>query len=109
MTFQSQRIGDAFVRAVDRYTLPRLPVGVALFRPKLDVRFRFRDGRRINSDRRYIAEDNFWTSYVDELAVTEVPGNHDNMVLEPNVRVLVAGIRNAIVRAEELYSRKPGL
>ena len=106
LTFQSQRIGDAFVRAVDRYALPEVPVRVALFRPKLDVRFKFKDGRRINADRRYINEDNFWTPYVASLEVMEVPGNHDNMVLEPNVRVLVSGIGASMSRAENaLHSR----
>jgi thioesterase domain-containing protein len=99
-TFQSQRIGQAFERAVNRYHLPAVPVNVSLFRPRLDVRFAFRDGRRINADRRYIAEDNLWTPYVAQLDIFEVPGNHDNMVLEPNVRVLVAAIRKSLARAE---------
>jgi thioesterase domain-containing protein len=114
LTFQSQRIGDAFVRAVDRYTLRKVSVPVALFRPKLDVRFTFRDGRRINSDRRYISEDNFWTPYVDRLEITEVPGNHDGMVLEPNVRVLVAALQRSLREAELKYCMRaadvaPGL
>jgi thioesterase domain-containing protein len=106
-TFQSARIGEAFVRAVDRYRMPRVPVDVALFRPRLDVQFTFRDGRRINADRRYIAEDNLWTPYVSRLEVAEVPGNHDNMVLEPNVRVLAAAIRKSITKAEAGESVSP--
>jgi hypothetical protein len=32
--------------------------------------------------------------------VFEVPGDHDSMVLEPNVRVLVARLRDALTRIE---------
>jgi thioesterase domain-containing protein len=32
--------------------------------------------------------------------VTEVPGDHDSMVLEPNVRVLAARMKEAIDAAE---------
>ena len=95
-TFQSNRIGAAFVEAVEHYEMSAVPVHVTLLRPRLNVQFTFRDGRRINSDRRYVAEDNLWTPYAESLDVVEVPGDHDNMVLEPNVRVLVGEIRKAI-------------
>jgi len=104
--FQSDRIGKAFVTAVEHYAMPKVSVDVVLFRPRLDVQFTFRDGRRINSDRRYIAEDNLWTPYVGQLDAIQVPGNHDNMVLEPNVRVLVAAIRKAVNQAK-LSAVKP--
>ena len=32
--------------------------------------------------------------------VTEVPGDHDSMVLEPNVRVLAARMKEVIAAAE---------
>ncbi|MCC5869133.1 MAG: SDR family NAD(P)-dependent oxidoreductase, partial [Gammaproteobacteria bacterium] len=98
--FQSQRIGDAFVRAITRYEMPTVPVDVALFRPRLDVRFRLKGGRLVDGDRNYVAEDNGWTPYVKSLRVFEVPGDHDGMVLEPNVRVLVAALRRSIDDAE---------
>lgn len=94
--FQSQRIGAAFMRSLVRYKLPAVPVDVAVFRPKLDVKYRLSGGRRVDSDRDYVREDNFWTPYAAKLQVFEVPGNHDNMVLEPNVRVLVALLRRVI-------------
>ncbi len=93
VSFQSQRIGDAFARAVQRYQTPAVPVDVVLFRPKLEVRYRLPGGRRLNSDRREINEDNLWSPYVENLSIVEVPGNHDSMVLEPNVRILVAALR----------------
>ena len=34
------------------------------------------------------------------LTVIEVPGDHDSMVLEPNVRVLAARLRDVIAEAE---------
>ena len=52
----------------------------------------------VDSDRNYVREDNFWTPHAGELQVFEVPGNHDNMVLEPNVRVLVSQLRRVIDR-----------
>jgi thioesterase domain-containing protein len=98
--FQSQRIGDAFVRAIERYRMPQVPIDVALFRPKLDVQFHLKGGRRVDGERNYVSEDNGWTPYVNSLRVFEVPGDHDGMVLEPNVRVLVAGLRRSIEDAE---------
>ncbi|HWH74589.1 MAG TPA: polyketide synthase dehydratase domain-containing protein, partial [Methylibium sp.] len=94
--FQSQRIGDAFMRSLLRYRLQKVPVKVALFRPRLDVRYRLSGGRLVDVQRNYVREDNFWTPYAGSLQVLEVPGNHDNMVLEPNVRVLVSALRRVI-------------
>jgi thioesterase domain-containing protein len=96
VSFQSQRIGEAFWRSLARYKLTKVPVKVALFRPKLVVKFRLAGGRMVDAERNYVREDNFWTPYAGELQVFEVPGNHDNMVLEPNVRVLVSLLRRVI-------------
>lgn len=96
LNFQSRRIGDAFTRGLVRYRVPKVPVKVAVFRPKLDVRYRLSGGRLVDSARNYVREDNFWTPYTQDLQVFEVPGNHDNMVLEPNVRVLVSSLRRVI-------------
>ena len=96
LSVQSRQIGAAFERAVTNYQLRSLEVMVTLCRPKLDVMFQFPDGRRINADRRYIAEDNLWTPWVSQLVVHEVPGTHDSMVLEPNVRVLASIVKKAI-------------
>lgn len=96
VSFQSQRIGDAFMRSLARYRIQHVPVKVAVFRPKLDVRYRLSGGRMVDAYRNYVREDNFWTPYTPDLSVLEVPGNHDNMVLEPNVRVLVSQLRRVI-------------
>ena len=94
--FQSQRIGAAFMRALVRYKVPAVPVDVAVLRPRLDVRYSLSGGRLVDAHRNYVREDNFWTPHVARLQVFEVPGNHDNMVLEPNVRVLVSSLRRVI-------------
>lgn len=99
--FQSQRIGDAFVRALKRYELRALPVRVALFRPRQQVAYRLSGGRQINRERYPVYPDNGWTPYVPELSVVEVPGNHDSMVLEPNVRVLASNIQKRLRAAAE--------
>jgi thioesterase domain-containing protein len=94
--FQSRRIGDAFMRAVRCYQMKAVPLAVSLFRPRLDIRFRLSGGRLVDGERNYLYEDNGWTPYVKNIAISEVPGDHDSMVLEPNVRVLVAAIRRAL-------------
>jgi thioesterase domain-containing protein/acyl carrier protein len=108
--FQSRRIGDAFMRAVEKYDTRPVPVNLALFRPKLDVRYHLSGGRRVDSERNYVSEDNGWTQYVSQIQVYEVPGNHDSMVLEPNVRVLVSSLRRAINVVEKgtPFTREPG-
>ncbi|MGY4828000.1 type I polyketide synthase [Sphaerotilaceae bacterium SBD11-9] len=94
--FQSKRIGDAFFRSLVKYKIPKVPVEVAVFRPKLDVKFTLSGDRQVDSFRNYVRADNFWTPHVGRLQVFEVPGTHDNMVLEPNVRVLVSLLRRVI-------------
>jgi thioesterase domain-containing protein len=94
--FQSRRIGDAFFRSLVKYQIPKVPVKVAVFRPKLDIKFRLSGDRLVDSYRNYVRADNFWTPHVGSLQVFEVPGSHDNMVLEPNVRVLVSLLRRVI-------------
>jgi hypothetical protein len=98
--FQSRRIGDAFMRGLFRYRVPTVDVNVAVFRPKLNVRYRLSGGRMVDGERNFISPDNFWTPYVGRLTVFEVPGNHDSMVLEPNVRVLVSQMKRVIDQVE---------
>lgn len=100
-TFHSRRIGDAFMRAVAKYNTRPVPVRLALFRPKLDVRFHLSGGRRVDGERNLVSEDNGWTQYVSEIQVFEVPGNHDSMVLEPNVRVLANLLGRVLKTAEQ--------
>ena len=94
--FQSEEIGEAFVRSVERYEMASVPVDVLLFRPRLDIEYRISGGRQLTPGYQLALDDNGWTPYVKSMRVFEVPGDHDSMVLEPNVRVLVASLRREI-------------
>ena len=96
LSFQSQRIGEAFLRALRRYQVPKLSVPVTVYRPKLNIQFRLSGGRQVDHERNYVFADNGWTEHASDLDIVEIPGNHDSMVLEPNVRVLVAMIRKTL-------------
>jgi len=99
--FRSQLIEAAFYRALGRYQVEALPVHVALFRPRLKAEFVFGPGRAINHDRRRIYSDNGWGPFATRVEVVETPGDHDSMVLEPNVRILATRLRAALDAAEQ--------
>ncbi len=101
LSFQSQKIGAAFMRALRQYNVPRLGAPVAVFRPKLNVEFTLSRGRQVDIERNYVFEDNGWSEFASELTITEIPGNHDSMVLEPNVRVLVNSMRRYVSSLEQ--------
>jgi acyl transferase domain-containing protein/thioesterase domain-containing protein len=106
--FHSQVIEAAFYRALDRYTVRPLAVPVALFRPKIEPTYRLSGGRMLDKGRSPLYPDNGWTPYVTrQLEIVEVPGNHDSMVLEPNVRVLAARIDEAMARASQPSESEP--
>jgi len=103
--FHSEAIEAAFRGALERYELAKMPFHVALFRPKLDEHAVLGPGRVINRERRFIYFDNGWGPYVRAVEVFEMPGDHDSMVLEPNVRVLAARLRECIEKAEATPSQ----
>ncbi|NND00552.1 MAG: SDR family NAD(P)-dependent oxidoreductase [Gammaproteobacteria bacterium] len=94
--FQSEKMEIAFRNALDKYTLSYMPIELHLFRPRLDQSFKLGGGRIANADRELVFEDNGWSEYVDKVHVHEVPGDHDSMVLEPNVRVLASNLKSVI-------------
>jgi acyl transferase domain-containing protein/thioesterase domain-containing protein/acyl carrier protein len=96
----SVEIEAAFYRALSRYTVGRYDGEIVLLRPALDPAHLLPGGRRIDEDRNFIHDDNRWRQHCDSVVITEVPGDHDSMVLEPNVRVLAGHIRSAVQRAE---------
>jgi len=98
--FKSGVIEAAFYRSLGRYEIQSMDIPTKLFRPKLPVEYELSGGRVANSDRQLIMEDNGWSRYVKDLEVFEVPGNHDSMVLEPNVRVLATKMRQCIDDAD---------
>ena len=111
VTHNPHQLHNAAIEAAFRSALPRYEVHgwngpVVLFRPPLDRRWRITGGRWVNSDRDVVYEDNDWTRYVPDLRVIEVPGDHDSMVLEPNVRVLASHIKACIDSAESQDVRR---
>jgi acyl transferase domain-containing protein/thioesterase domain-containing protein/acyl carrier protein len=98
--FHDEAIERAFRGALLRYKLENYPGRITLFRPKLEVAYDLGNGRLLDYDRDYVFPDNGWTPYVGAIDVHEVPGDHDSMVLEPNVRVLVRKLREVIEEAE---------
>jgi thioesterase domain-containing protein/NAD(P)-dependent dehydrogenase (short-subunit alcohol dehydrogenase family)/acyl carrier protein len=97
--FQSEKIGRAFIRSIETYRLQAAALDIFLFRPRLTVAYEISNGRKLTPNFQLALEDNGWGPHVRSVRVFEVPGDHDSMVLEPNVRVLVASLRRAIDRA----------
>ncbi|MCZ8100878.1 MAG: SDR family oxidoreductase [Burkholderiales bacterium] len=95
-SLHNNMIEDYFLAALSRYRLRPYGGSVALLRPKLQVHYVLPDGRRLNESRNVMMEDNGWSAYVTELRVFEVPGDHDSMVLEPNVRSLAEHMRTVV-------------
>ena len=100
-TFQSDAIEAAFYRAAEAYQTVSLPVPIALFRPRLKPTHYLGAVSAINKDRRRIYFDNGWAPFASGVNVFQVPGDHDSMVLEPNVRVLAVQLRDVLDKAEQ--------
>jgi thioesterase domain-containing protein len=94
--FHNEQIEAAFRRALGRYRADAYDGQVLLLRPKLEIAYRLRDGRFLHADRNLLRSDNGWTPYVSKFTIKEVPGDHDSMVLEPNVRMLAKYMREAM-------------
>jgi acyl transferase domain-containing protein/thioesterase domain-containing protein len=99
--FHDVQIERAFRAALPIYPMQRYEGHVHLFRPKLDRAYVLGPDRILNSDKQWIYADNGWGQWVDSIETYEMPGNHDSMVLEPNVRVMASRLR-------ELLEAKPG-
>lgn len=94
--FHDEAIEAAFRRALARYEIPKWEGPIELFRPPLEEAYVLGPGRILNHDREYVYEDNGWSHYCDDVRVHVVPGDHDSMVLEPNVRVLASTLREIL-------------
>lgn len=105
--FHNDDVHAAFLKALARYRGARYERPVLLCRPKLEVNYRLTGGRSVNRDWQLVRPDNGWSPLATDLTVIEVPGDHDGMVLEPNVRVLARHLREALVRAENVPSAPP--
>ena len=98
--FRTQAIVDAFMEAVGNYTASPYDGDVHLYRPRLNEEFKLTGERFIDRNYNFQVADNGWTGHVRDLYVREVPGDHDSMVLEPNVRVLAAAVVEDIAQVE---------
>ncbi len=94
--FHNNEIESAFRRALVRYRAQAYDGPVLLLRPKQEITYRLRNGRHLHAERTILKPDNGWTPFIRALEIKEVPGDHDNMVLEPNVRVLASYMRDAL-------------
>jgi thioesterase domain-containing protein/NAD(P)-dependent dehydrogenase (short-subunit alcohol dehydrogenase family)/acyl carrier protein len=97
--FNNTKIEAAFLRAVARYRTPVWEGPLTLLRPSLDRRYAVTGGNWVSGAREYVFADNDWTRYAAHTRVIEVPGDHDSMVLSPNVVVMAAELREVIDEA----------
>ncbi len=98
--FDNVAIERAFRAALPRYQMRRLDSKMILFRPKLDRAYRLGPGRYLDQQKEWVWEDNGWRQWVEEIEIYEMPGDHDSMVLEPNVRVMASQLRRSLDEAE---------
>nr|MBP9181618.1 KR domain-containing protein [Fuscovulum sp.] len=98
--FHNAAIEAAFRAALPRYAMARRDGATVLFRPPLDRHWQVSNGRWVSRAKEYVLPDNDLTQFAPALQVVEVPGDHDSMVLEPNVRVLAAAMKAALAGAE---------
>ena len=91
--FHNAAIEAAFRQAVWAYQVQPWDGNLVLFRPPLDKHWQVSGGAWVSQAKEYVFEDNDWRRFAPNLQVHEVPGDHDSMVLEPNVRVLATRLR----------------
>jgi thioesterase domain-containing protein len=96
--FNNEKIRDAFLKAVGSYRTPDWQGAITLFRPPMDFHWKVSNGRWVTSEKEYLYADNDWTRYAPNLQVVEVPGDHESMVLAPNVTVLAQELSEIIAR-----------
>jgi acyl transferase domain-containing protein/thioesterase domain-containing protein/acyl carrier protein len=104
----NEAIQAAFLRSLPLYQVHQWNGTAMLFRPPLDRQWQVTGGRWVSAEREYLDADNGWTRYMPKLRVLEVPGNHDSMVLEPNVRVMATLLRNCIEEAQSADPSEKG-
>ena len=94
--FHNAAIEAAFRQAVTAYQVQPWDGNLVLFRPPLDRHWKVSGGRWVSAQKEFVHHDNDWTRLAPNLRVFEVPGDHDSMVLEPNVRVLAARLQSLL-------------
>lgn len=93
--FHNLAIQDAFLESVARYQVKPWSGPLTLFRPPLLAKWELGE-QLFDHDRYRLFKDNNWAQFAPNIEVFEVPGDHDSMVLEPNVRVLAARMKRCL-------------
>ncbi|MEP2718653.1 SDR family NAD(P)-dependent oxidoreductase, partial [Pseudophaeobacter sp.] len=91
--FNNRKIELAFRQAVEAYALHPWKGPLTLLRPPLDQHWQVSGGKWVSQEREYVFADNDWSQWAPSLEVIEVPGDHDSMVLVPNVSSLAAALK----------------
>ncbi len=100
--FNNRKIELAFREAIVAYELRAWDGPITLFRPPLDRHWKVSDGNWVSAEREYVFDDNDWGRWCHQLNVIEVPGDHDSMVLVPNVSVLAGSVKALLDQADRL-------
>ena len=98
--FNNHKMEAAFRRALDVFEMRVWDGPLTLFRPPLDRHWKVSDGQYVSRAREYVLADNDWTRWAPATEVQEVPGDHDSMVLVPNVSVLADHVRAVLDTSE---------
>jgi acyl transferase domain-containing protein/thioesterase domain-containing protein/acyl carrier protein len=99
-------IEAAFRVALPIYNMTLRKGATVLFRPPLDLHWQVTGGKWVSAAKEYVLADNDLGQFAPALQVIEVPGDHDTMVLEPNVRVMAQRLRAVIAEAEVVPMRQ---
>lgn len=94
--FNNARIEAAFLGSVARYRPQPWSGALLMYRPPLDRRWKVTGGNWVSSERQYVYNDNDWGQFASNIEVFEVPGDHNSMVLVPNVSVLTEHLRQRL-------------
>ena len=95
-----EELENAFRSALPKLHLTRRSGPVVLYRPPLDLKWKVTGGRWVCDAKEYVYPDNDWAQFAPDLEIIEVPGDHNSIVLEPNVRVLASHMAKSIAAAE---------
>lgn len=99
--FHNAAIEAAFRGALPRYQMEKYPGKLVLFRPKQDKAYVLGPDRVLDSMKEWVWHDNGFGQYAESIDIFEMPGDHDSMVLEPNVRVMAQQLNQCILDAEK--------
>ena len=105
--FHNAAIEASFRTALPVYQMHPRKGATVLFRPALDRHWQVTKGNWVSHAKEYVLPDNDLTRFAPALEVIEVPGDHDSMVLEPNVRVMAARLRAVVTAAEIALAKAP--